>query len=153
LHHVILYLGKVPGKPKILTDTRIRNYNQKYHLKFKGVKDPPGTVGKVLYYLLRYTDVTTSQGEWRSEVVAVKNNGGVHQMILDKLDWGRKYKLELYAGNRYGLGAPSLRTLETPKGWSSFLHVLVAYKVFLVSSCSNTRSIRDDPYYTLGRTT
>ncbi|CAB3990632.1 A disintegrin and metallo ase with thrombospondin motifs adt-1-like isoform X2, partial [Paramuricea clavata] len=103
--------GKVPGKPKILTDTKVPNYKKKYTLKFKGVKDPPG--GKVLYYLLRYTDVTTPQGEWRS--VAVENKGGVHKLLLDKLDWGHKYKLELYAGNTHGLGEPDKRTLKRPK--------------------------------------
>ena len=71
----------------------------------------------MLYYLLRYTDVTTSLGEWRSEAVTVKNKGGIHRVILDKLDWGHRYKIQLYAGNRYGLGEPDQGTVIRPKGW------------------------------------
>ena len=67
-----------------------------------------------MYYLLRYTDVAASQGEWRS--VAVENKSGVHKVLLDKLDWGHKYNFELYAGNTHGLGEPDKRTLKRSKG-------------------------------------
>lgn len=87
-----------------------------YHLKFKGAPNP--REAKVLYYLLRYADLTTAQGEWLSEAVAANHKGAVPEIVLDKLDWGHKYKLELYAGNKYGLGEPELRTLRRPKGWS-----------------------------------
>jgi hypothetical protein len=46
----------------------------------------------------------------------VENKGGVHKLLLDKLDWGHKYNLELYAGNTHGLGEPDKRTLKRPKG-------------------------------------
>jgi hypothetical protein len=94
----------------------VASYNQRYELKFQGVKHPPGIVEKVLYYLLRYTDVTTSQGEWRSQAVAVQNDAGVHHVLLDKLDWGHRYKLQLYAANRYGLGEPDRGKVIRPQG-------------------------------------
>ena len=61
-------------------------------------------------------DVTSSQNQWRSEAFAVKSTAEIYKVTLDKLDWGHKYRLELFAGNRFGLGEPAKRTLRRPEG-------------------------------------
>ena len=59
-------------------------------------------------------DDSISDGEWLSESVEAKKNS--NYFALDKLDWGHSYKLELYAGNRFGVGKPCRRRIRREYG-------------------------------------
>ena len=61
-------------------------------------------------------DESISDGEWLSESVEADKNSSYHAIVLDKLDWGHSYKLELYAGNRFGLGKPCRRRIRREYG-------------------------------------